>query len=349
VVVSTTAAATPGGAPTDSPDGDRPAEETTYRQAMHDALRAALADDERVIVLGEDVADYGGTYAVTKGLHEQFGRDRVRNTPLSESGFVGAAIGAAIGGLRPIVEVMTVNFSLLALDQIVNTAATYLHMSGGQFNVPLVVRTTTGAGRQLAAQHSHSLEGWFAHVPGLRVVAPATVRDARWMLPSALADPNPVVVFEHTGLYGLRGDPGRDGPVDLDRAAILRPGTDLTVVASSGMVPKAVEAAERLAADGVSAEVVDLRVLRPLDVAALADSVGRTHRALVLDEGWRAGGLNAEVAAAITERCFWTMDAPVSRVAAREVPVPYPKHLEDAAIPQVDDVVTAARELVGAR
>ena len=327
--------------PRDATTDTETSAETTYRQAVHDALREALATDDRVIVLGEDVADYGGTYAVTKGLYEEFGRDRVRNTPLSESGFVGAGIGAAIGGLRPIVEIMTVNFSLLALDQIVNSAATLLHMSGGQFNVPLVVRMATGAGRQLAAQHSHSLEAWYAHVPGLRVVAPATVRDARWMLPTALADPNPVVMFEHTGLYGLVADPGPDGPVDLDRAAVLRPGTDLTIVAAAGMVPKALDAAARLATDGVAAEVVDLRSLRPLDVPTLAASVGRTHRALVLDEGWRTGGLNAEVAATIAEHCFWSLDAPVARLAAEEVPVPYPKHLEDAALPNPTRIVAA--------
>ena len=227
-----------------------------------------------MIVLGEDVADYGGTYAVTKGLHEEFGRDRVRNTPLSESGFVGAGIGAAIGGLRPIVEIMTVNFSLLALDQIVNTAATLLHMSGGQFTVPVVIRMTTGAGRQLAAQHSHSLEGWYAHVPGLKVVAPATVEDARWMLPTALADPNPVIIFEHNALYGEKGTLDPNGsPVDLESAAIRRAGDDVTVVASGGMVPKALAAAETLAGRGVSAEVIDLRSLRPLDTATLEESV----------------------------------------------------------------------------
>ncbi len=320
----------------------------TYRDAMREAIRDALATDERVFIMGEDVADYGGTYAVTKGLYEEFGRDRVRNTPLSESGFVGAGIGAALGGLRPIVEIMTVNFSLLALDQLVNTAATLLHMSGGQFNVPLVVRTTTGAGRQLAAQHSHSLEGWFAHVPGLKVVAPATPEDARWMLPTALADPNPVIIFEHSALYNDRGpvDPAL-GPVDLERAAIRRSGSDLSIIASAGMVPKAIAAADQLAAAGVSAEVIDLRSLRPLDIDTLAASLDRTHRALVVDEGWRTGGLNAEIAASLTERCFWSLDAPVVRLASTEVPIPYAKHLETAAIPQVDEIVASARALVG--
>ena len=321
----------------------------TYREAMHDALREALATDERVFIMGEDVADYGGTYAVTKGLHEEFGRDRVRNTPLSESGFVGAGIGAALGGLRPIVEIMTVNFSLLALDQLVNTAATLLHMSGGQFNVPLVVRTTTGAGRQLAAQHSHSLEGWFAHVPGLKVIAPATPADARWMLPTALADPNPVIIFEHSGLYNERGPVDPDGgPVDIDRAAVRRSGEHLTIIAWAGMAPKAIAAAAQLDDSGVSAEVIDLRSLRPIDLPTIAESVQRTHRALVVDEGWRTGGLSAEIAAAITETCFWTLDAPVARLAAAEVPIPYAKHLETAAIPQVADIVAGARRLVGA-
>jgi pyruvate dehydrogenase E1 component beta subunit len=320
----------------------------TYREAMREALRDALATDDRVFIMGEDVADYGGTYAVTKGLYEEFGRDRVRNTPLSESGFVGAGIGAALGGLRPIVEIMTVNFSLLALDQLVNTAATFLHMSGGQFNVPLVVRTTTGAGRQLAAQHSHSLEGWFAHVPGLKVVAPATPADARWMLPTALADPNPVIIFEHSGLYNDRGPVDPDGgPVDIDRAAVRRSGDHATLVAWAGMVPKALEAAAQLEAEGISVEVIDLRSLRPIDLATITASVQRTHRALVVDEGWRTGGLSAEIAAAITESCFWTLDAPVSRLASLEVPIPYAKHLETAAIPQVADIVAAVHELGG--
>ncbi len=321
--------------------------ETTYREAMRTAIRQSMLDDERVIVLGEDIADYGGTYAVTKGLHEEFGRERVRNTPLSESGFVGAGIGAALGGLRPIVEIMTVNFSLLALDQIVNTAATLLHMSGGQFNVPIVIRMTTGAGRQLAAQHSHSLEGWYAHVPGLKVVAPATIDDARWMLPTALADPNPVIIFEHNALYGERGALNTQlGPVDIDGAAVRRQGDDVTLVASGGMVPKAMTAADGLAAAGISADVIDLRSLRPLDGDTLEASVIRTHHAVVIDEGWQTAGLSAEIAALITERCFWTLDAPVRRLATAEVPIPYARHLEEHAIPQVDDIVAAASRLL---
>jgi pyruvate/2-oxoglutarate/acetoin dehydrogenase E1 component len=322
--------------------------EITYREALHDALREALATDERVFVMGEDVADYGGTYAVTKGLHLEFGRDRVRNTPLSESGFVGAGIGAALGGMRPVVEVMTVNFSLLALDQIVNNAATLLHMSGGQLHVPIVIRMATGAGRQLAAQHSHSLEGWYAHVPGLRVVAPATVEDARWMLRTAIEDPDPVIWFEHVGLYNTRGtlpDPG--GPVDLDTARVRRPGRDLTIVTWGGSLPKCLAAAEELAAGGIEAEVLDLRSLRPLDDDAILASVARTTRAVVVDEGWSRVGLAAEISATIAERCFWSLDAPVARVTSLDVPIPYPKHLEEAATPQVAGIVAACRAVVG--
>ena len=318
--------------------------ETTYREAMRTAIHEALATDERVIVMGEDVADYGGTYAVTKGLVDVFGAERVRNTPLSESGFVGAGIGAAINGMRPIVEIMTVNFALLAMDQIVNTAATLRHMSGGQIGVPIVIRMATGAGRQLAAQHSHSLEGWFAHVPGLKVVAPASVSDARWMLPAALADPDPVLIFEHANLYGTHGEPGLE-PVSLTGAVTCRPGDDLTIIASAGMVSKAIDAAAELATQGVSAEVIDLRCLRPLDTETIRRSVDRTHHALVVDEGWRSVGLSAEIAADVSEACFFQLDAPVGRLASVEVPIPYAAHLEAAAIPQIDDIIAAAQRV----
>ncbi len=321
---------------------------TTYREAMRAALRDALTRDERVFLMGEDVGRYGGCFAVSLGLVEEFGPERVRDAPLSESAFVGAGIGAALGGMRPIVEVMTVNFSLLALDQIVNNAATLLHMSGGQFNVPLVVRMTTGAGRQLAAQHSHSLEGWYAHVPGIRVVAPATLEDARGMLWTALCDPDPVLVFEHGSLYNAEGEVSDDaGPVDIDRAAVRRPGRDLTVVAYGGTLGKALEAADQLAADGIDTEVVDLRTLRPLDTATIVESVTRTHRAVVVDEGWRTGSLAAEISARITEDAFYDLDAPVARVCSAEVPIPYARHLEEAALPQVADIVAAAKELGG--
>jgi pyruvate dehydrogenase E1 component beta subunit len=322
------------------------AEQTTYREAMRAALAEALRDDERVFIMGEDVAYYGGTFAVTLGLVEEFGPERVRDAPLSESGFVGAGIGAALGGMRPIVEVMTVNFALLALDQIMNTAATLLHMSGGQFNVPVVIRMTTGAGRQLAAQHSHSLEGWFAHIPGIRVLAPATVEDARWMLGPALDDPDPVIIVEHGTLYGTKGDPG-DGPVDLDTAAVRRPGRDLTLITYGGTLPATLAAAEELATEGIDAEVIDLRTLRPLDEATFLESVARTHRAVVVDEGWRSGSISAEISARITEQAFYDLDAPVSRVCSAEVPMPYAAHLEAAALPNAERIVAAARHIAG--
>ena len=318
----------------------------TYREAVREAIREAMRRDDRVFLMGEDVGRYGGGFGVSLGLLEEFGEERIRDTPLSESGFVGAGIGAAMGGMRPIVEVMTVNFSLLALDQILNTAATVLHMSGGQFNVPLVIRMTTGGGRQLAAQHSHSLEGFYAHVPGLRVLAPATIEDAYGMLQPSLDDPDPVIIFEHGSLYNVAGDlADPPPPVDITSAAVRRTGDDLTVVASGGSVRVCLEAAELLAGE-VSLEVIDLRVLRPLDDAAVFGSVCRTHRAVVVDEGWRSVGLSAEVASRIAESCFYDLDAPVGRVAAREVPIPYARHLEQAALPSVDRVVAAVRTAV---
>jgi pyruvate/2-oxoglutarate/acetoin dehydrogenase E1 component len=320
---------------------------TSYREALRSALREALQRDPRVFLMGEDVGRYGGTYAVSKGLLEEFGEDRVRDTPLSESVFVGAGIGAAIAGMRPIVEIMTVNFSLLALDQIVNNAATLRHMSGGQIEVPLVIRMATGAGRQLAAQHSHSLENWYAHVPGLRVVAPATIEDARGMLWTALEDPNPVIMFEHALLYNLEGELAADaGAVDIDSAVVRRPGNDVTLVTYGGSLGKTLQAADLLAQRGVSAEVIDLRSLRPLDDKTIVESVARTHRAAIVDEGWRSGSLAAEVAARIMEGAFYDLDAPVARVCSREVPVPYAKHLEDAVLPQAETIARAASELL---
>jgi pyruvate dehydrogenase E1 component beta subunit len=320
---------------------------TTYREAMREALREALASDPRVFLMGEDVGRYGGCFAVSLGLLEEFGPERVRDTPLSESAFVGAGIGAALGGMRPIVEIMTVNFSLLALDQIVNNAATLLHMSGGQFNVPLVIRMTTGAGRQLAAQHSHSLEGWYAHVPGLRVLAPATLADARGMLAPALEDPDPVIVFEHGSLYNVEGELADDaGPVDIDHAAVRHPGDDLTIVTYGGCLPKAMAAAEALAEQHVDAEVIDLRVLRPLDDATVMESVRRTHRVVVVDEGWRSGSISAEISARITEQVFFDLDAPVARVCSAEVPIPYARHLEEAALPSVARILAATAEVL---
>jgi pyruvate dehydrogenase E1 component beta subunit len=317
----------------------------TYREALREALRDALQMDPRVFLMGEDVARYGGSYAVSLGMLEAFGPERIRDAPLSELGFVGAGIGAALAGMRPIVEIMTVNFSLLALDPLINTAATLRHMSGGQFSVPLVVRMATGAGRQLAAQHSHSLEGWFAHIPGLRILTPATVEDARGMLWPALLDPDPVLIFEHAQLYNLQGDAGEWATVDISRAKVRRTGSDLTLITYGGCLGKALTAAEELAGEGIECEVIDLRVLRPLDDTTLLASVCKTHRALVVDEGWCSGSLSAEIITRIIEQGFYELDAPPARVCSAEVPIPYPRHLEEAALPQVASIITAAHAL----
>jgi pyruvate dehydrogenase E1 component beta subunit len=320
----------------------------TYREAVREAMRDAMRRDERVFLMGEDVGAYGGCFAVSMGMLEEFGPERVRDTPLSESAFVGAGIGAAIGGMRPIVEIMTVNFSLLALDQIMNTAATYLHMSGGQFNVPLVIRMTTGGGKQLAAQHSHSLEGWYSHIPGIRIVAPATLEDARGMLWTALQDPDPVLIFEHGLLYNRKGDLAADaGAVDIDRAAVRRAGRDLSLITYGGTLYKSLDAAVSLKQEGIEAEVIDLRTLRPLDDETIMNSVCKTHRAVIVDEGWRSGSLAAEIITRINEQAFYELDAPPVRICSAEVPMPYAKHLETAALPQVQDIVNAARGLFG--
>ena len=321
----------------------------TYREALKMAVREALTREPRAFLMGEDVGKYGGSYAVSKGLLEEFGAERIRDTPLSESAFVGAGIGAALGGLRPIVEVMTVNFCLLALDQIVNNAATIRHMSGGQFSIPLVIRMATGAGRQLAAQHAHSLEGWLAHIPGIRIVTPATVADARGMLWTALQDPDPVLMFEPQTLYNMEGDLEDDAAaVDIDRAAVRRVGSTLTIVTYGATVHKALAAATALAAEGVDAEVIDLRTLRPLDMKTIETSIRKTRRVVIADEGWRSGSLSAEIAARVAERLFYDLDAPVARVCSAEVPMPYAKHLDELALPLVPAIVAAARDTVRA-
>jgi pyruvate dehydrogenase E1 component beta subunit len=324
------------------------ARKITYRDAVREAMREALLADHRVFLMGEDVGRYGGAYACSKGFLEEFGEARIRDTPLSESGFVGAGIGAALGGMRPIIEIMTVNFSLLALDQIVNTAATLRHMSGGQFSVPVVIRMATGAGRQLAAQHSHSLECWYAHVPGIKVIAPATVGDARGMLKTALADPNPVIIFEHATLYNETGELAEmdDYAVDIDRARVRRTGSDISLITYGGSLSKTLAAAELLERDGIGCEVVDLRTLRPLDDAVLVQSVRKTHKAIVVDEGWRSGSLAAEVSARMAEQAFFDLDGPIARVCSAEVPVPYARHLEQAATPQVENIVAAAQKVM---
>ena len=327
---------------------DAPATVTmTLRDALKQGLRDALDRDPRVFLLGEDIGAYGGCFAVTMGLLDEYGPERIRDTPLSEIAIVGAAIGAAMNGLRPIAEIMTCNFSLLALDQIINNAATLLHMSGGQFNVPVVIRTTAGAGRQLAAQHSHSFEPYFAHVPGIRVLSLATHEDARGVLWPALEDPDPVILFEYPRIMTLEAElPADPAAVDLTSAAIRRPGDDVTLITYGAIQYTVLEAAAALADEGIDAEVIDLRSLRPLDDATLLASVARTHRAVVVEEPWRTLGIGAEVAARITEEAFYELDAPVGRIGCVEVPLPYAKHLEDAAIPQVPRIVDAVRRVM---
>lgn len=320
----------------------------TYREAIKQGIRQVMHADERVFLMGEDVGRYGGAFAVSKGLLQEFGEERIMDTPLAEAGFVGAGIGAALGGMRPIVEVMTVNFSLLALDQIINNAATMLHMSGGQFNVPVVVRISCGIGRQLAAQHSHSWEPMFAQVPGLKVVAAGTHADARGMLLTALKDPDPVIIFEYTSQLNMEAElPETAGAVDITNAKTLRQGKDISIITYGSGVYKSLEAAATLASQGIDAEVLDLRVLRPLDEAAILDSVKHTHRALIVEDAWRSISVSSEVSARIMENCFYELDAPVQRVCGAEVPIPYPKHLEDASIPQPSDIMTAVHKLLG--
>jgi pyruvate/2-oxoglutarate/acetoin dehydrogenase E1 component len=279
-------------------------------------------------------------------LLEEYGPERIRDAPLSETGFVGSGIGAALGGMRPIVEIMTVNFSLLALDQIVNTAATLSHMSGGQFNVPLVIRMATGGGKQIAAQHSHSWEGWLAHVPGLRIITPATLEDARYMLAPALADPDPVLIFENQTLYNLKGEIAEKTSVDIKSAKVRRAGRDVTIITYGASLFKSLEAAALVASTGIEVEVIDLRVLRPLDDSTVMNSIRKSHRALIVDEGWRSGGISAEISARIMEQAFYDLDGPVQRVCTAEVPLPYSKQMEEAALPQVQTIAKTLTAMV---
>jgi len=312
----------------------------TYRESIRSALRDALRGDQRVFLMGEDVGRYGGAFAVSRGLLQEFGPDRVRDTPLMESTFLGAGIGAALNGMRPIVEIMTINFSMLAMDQVLNNAATLRYMSGGQLNVPLVVRMATGGGRQMGAQHSHSLEGWYAHIPGISVLAPATVADGRGMLLAALQEPDPVFIMEHATLYPMEGEVDEaSGPCDIRKAAVRREGTHVSLITYGACLWKALAAAEQLAKKGIEAEVVDLRVLRPLDSETFLASVAKTRGAVVIEEAWRTGGLAAEVSAQIMENAFDVLDWPVQRVGGAEVPAPFAKQMEDASLPQIEDIV----------
>ncbi len=324
--------------------------EITYREAVRQGIDDAMSKDDRVFIMGEDVGHYGGCYAVSMGLLEKFGEHRIIDTPLSESAFTGAGIGAALNGMRPIVEIMTVNFSLLALDQIMNNAATLLHMSGGQLSVPLVIRMATGGGKQLAAQHSHSLEGWYAHIPGLKILTPATVQDAYDMINLALDDPDPVLIFENALLYNSKGElDTKAKPLPIGKAKVHKEGSDITILTYGINLFKSLQASENLAKDGVDAEVIDLRSLRPLDDETIMASVTKTHKVLVVDDGWKSGSISAEIMARINEQAFYELDAPMARVCTLEVPLPYAKHLEDAALPQTEKIVEAAKKVVGVK
>lgn len=319
----------------------------TYREAIKQAIREALQKDDKVFLMGEDVGRYGGAFAVTKGLLQEFGPERIMDVPLSESGFVGAGIGAAINGMRPIVELMTVNFSLLAMDQIVNNAATLFHMSGGQVNVPVVIRMGCGIGRQLAAQHSHSWEPLYAHIPGLKVVAAGTHEDARGMLLTALQDPNPVIIFEYTFLLNKEAEIFADsGAVDITTAKVLREGKSISIITYGAGVYKSLDAAATLATMGIDAEVIDLRVLRPLDENTVFNSVRKTHRALLVEEAWGSVNVSSEISARIMEHIFYELDAPVQRLGGVEVPIPYPKHLEEASLPQPADIINKVKKML---
>ena len=319
----------------------------TYREALKQGIREALQNDERVFLMGEDVGRYGGAFAVSKGLLQEFGEDRIMDVPLSEAGFVGAGIGASIAGMKPIIEVMTINFSLLAMDQIVNNAATLQHMSGGQLNVPVVIRMGCGIGRQLGAQHSHSWEPFYAHIPGLIVLSVGTHEDARGMLRSALESLDPVILFEYTVMLNMEKEiPVNLGNVDITKAKVLRTGKDISIITYGTGVYKCLEAAEELASVGIDAEVIDLRVLRPLDDLTYLASVTKTHRVLIVEDAWRSVSVSSEVSARIMEKIFYDLDAPVQRLCGVEVPIPYPAHLEQAAIPQKNDIVNVVKKMI---
>ncbi len=319
----------------------------TYREALREGLTHALEKNPNVFLIGEDVGAYGGTYAVTKDFLQIYGPERIMDAPLSEVGFVGIGIGAALGGMKPIVEIMTVNFSLLALDQLINSAAIFRHMSAGQLSVPLVVRMTTGGGRQLAAQHSNSFEGWLAHIPGLKILVPASVEDARSFLTFALKGNDPVLIFEHALLLN-RSEEVSSEPITISpfKALIRKEGPRLSLITYGGMLPRCLEAAMDCQELGLDIEVIDLRCLRPLDDRTIFQSIKKTHRVLIVDEGWRSGSFSAEISARIMENCFYDLDAPVARLCRKEVPIPYARHLEEAAIPQMKEIKAKIQEML---
>ena len=321
--------------------------QATYREALHTSIMQEMEKSHDVFIMGEDIGRYEGTFKVTRGLFPHFGSGRVIDTPITEAGFTGIATGAAMAGLRPIVEFMTMSFSILALDQIINHTAKVLYMSNGEVKCPIVMRGPSGAAKQLSAQHSHSMEGWFAHVPGLKVVCPATVTDVFGMMKTAVADDNPVMFLENPGLYAMKGEHPDDPnfSVPFGKAQVLREGKDVTLVSYSRMVHTCLNAAAELEKDGLSVEVVDVRSLLPLDMATIAASVKKTHRAVVVYEDWKSGAFGAEIAARISEECFDDLDAPVSRVGGLNVPMPYARNLELLCIPSDEDVLAAVRKL----
>jgi pyruvate dehydrogenase E1 component beta subunit len=320
----------------------------TYREAIAQALREEMRRDERVFIMGEEVGVWGGSYAVTRGFFDEFGDKRVRDTPIAEGVIVGAAAGAAMGGLRPVAELMTINFAFLALDQIVNNAAKLHYMFNGQITCPIVIRTVGGGGRQLGASHSQTPDVIFAHFPGLKVVAPGTPADAKGLLKSAIRDDDPVFFIEHATLYSVRGEVPEDEDflVPIGVSDVKREGQDVTIVAYSKMIQVALEAADRLAEESIQAEVIDLRTLRPIDTRPIVESVRKTNRLVVVEEGWRAYGVGAEIASRVTELAFDYLDAPVRRVAQAEVPLPYNRRLEQMALPQVGDVLKAVKDVL---
>ena len=319
----------------------------TMREAISQALWEEMERDEKVFIMGEEIGIWGGTYAVTKGFYDHFGARRVKDTPIAESAIIGAAIGAALTGLRPVAELMTINFAFAAMDHIVNEAAKLRYMFGGQFTIPMVIRTPSGGGRQLGATHSQTPDAIFAHFPGLKVVAPGTPEDAKGMLKSAIRSDDPVMFIEHATLYQVRGEvPDGDYTIPLDKARLHRPGKDVTLVTYSKMLELSDKAADELAKQGIEAEIIDLRCLRPLDMEPVVESFKKTNRAVVVEEGWRSFGVGSEVASRIYEQAFDYVDAPIKRVAQKEVPLPYNRNLEQMALPQVEDIVLAVKEVL---